>query len=65
MAYFNCPYCPAQAFPTQVQGSFDSHLGNPNKQLVKCRCISKHEFYIEKETDGNTTEVSDCAAGRG
>ena len=49
MAYLNCPYCPAQGFPAPA----DDKVLELGFGLQKFRCISKHEFYVEKEDDTN------------
>jgi hypothetical protein len=47
MAYLNCPYCPAQAFPDpRTEVILLMGFG-----LTKYRCISKHEFYVEEERE--------------
>ena len=48
-SYLNCVYCPSQAY---LQSSYVDGL------LAKYRCISKHEFYIPKETDDQSNSVS-------
>jgi len=46
MAYLTCPFCPSQAFPVPTDKTLELGFG-----LEKFRCISKHEFYVEKERE--------------
>jgi hypothetical protein len=58
MAYLNCPFCPAQAFPVPTHK--DLELGMGLKQL---RCISKHISYVELEDLDDTRTASDEGSG--
>ena len=54
MAYLNCPFCPAQAFPKHpaLIQTLPNVKGAP---AVEFQCISKHKFFVTKESvDGNT-----------
>jgi hypothetical protein len=44
MSYLNCPMCPAQAFPVPAN-AIGKAFG-----LETYECISKHQFYVRKET---------------
>jgi hypothetical protein len=59
MAYLNCPFCPSQArpkHPALIQ-TLPNVKGAP---AVEFQCISKHKFFVTKESvDGNTREVTE------
>lgn len=49
MAYLNCPFCPAQAYPTSTP------FARFGSGLILFSCKSQHEFYVERETiDGRS-----------
>jgi hypothetical protein len=53
MAYLNCPFCPAQAYP---QSTLAARWDNG---LVLFSCESQHEFYVEREEIYGRTTGSD------
>ena len=54
MAYLNCPFCPAQGFPLVLEGDLVVYNIIGYGPVVKYRCISNHEFYVNTEdVDGS------------
>lgn len=59
--HLNRPYYPAQAYPAQLRGSFDSHLGYPTKPVRLYTCPQKHKFYVRPEVEDKLNVVSKAA----
>lgn len=53
MQSLNCPFCPAQGFSVSTEKILELGMG-----LVKYRCISRHEFFVEKEKVDGEPETS-------
>lgn len=52
MAYLTCPFCPSQALPVPKE-KLGYWVGGPKEfvPMVKFRCNSKHEFYVEEKKE--------------
>ena len=56
MAYLNCPFCPAQAYPAPRTETFIL----VGMGMQRWRCDSKHTFYVRVEDfDGINSTVTD------